>query len=131
MEALNYVRGQIFMSILTLLLMVITVLVVYFTIQLFRKRNKSIEHVQNKIPYIRVVGLLALVIGMLDQLIGLHVIMKAIEEAGDITAGIVLSAITASMIPLIYSIAIFIFSLCTWLILDITLKSKIKRIKIT
>mgnify|MGYP000288724153 CR=1 FL=1 len=126
MESLNYVRGQVFMSILTLVLIIIIAWAIYFLIKYAKKRKELPDNIRESVGYLKSFGLLAIIIGLLDQLIVLYLIISAIEEAGDITVGIVLNALKASMTPMIYGICIFLFSLLTWLIFDLIFKSKIK-----
>ena len=126
MESLNYVRGQLFMSILTFILIIIIVWAIYILVRFVRKRKELPDNIGEYVRYIKSFGLLAMIIGLLDQLIGLYLIISAIEQAADITAGLVLNALKASMIPMIYGTCIFLFSLLTWLIFDLIFKSKIK-----
>ncbi len=133
MKELFNIGGPLFINqswlsfcILTLVLVILFVWAIFHSILLFKKEGESVHKIRNKIKYLKSIGLFALVIGVLDQLIGLYSIFSAIEEAGDINARIVFQAIKTSMTPLLYAIFIYLSSLIIWIILDFLLKAKMK-----
>ena len=101
------------MGILTLLLIIIVVLVLIN----FRKINKDLE-LSNQLKMIRRVGILALIIGVFGQLIGLYAGFATIESAGDISSGVLAGGIRVSMITTLYGIVIYIISFLCYMFLD-------------
>jgi len=113
-------------SILTLILIILIAWCIYHSLPIIKNQRESFHKSWNKIKYLKSIGLLALVIGVLDQLIGLYSIFSNIEEAGDINPGIVFQALKTSMLPLLYAIFIYLSSIIIWIILDFLLKAKMR-----
>ena len=65
---------------------------------------------------IKSIGLLALVVGILGQLIGLFSAFQAIEEAGSVSSGIVAGGLKISSITTMYGLTIYAISLVLWMI---------------
>lgn len=102
--------NPIFMGILTLVLTILLVWCFYNLSLVLRNLSYDSELMQSKLKHLTSIGLFALIIGILDQLISLYSIISAIEEAGDINPGIVISALKVSMVPLIYGVGIYLLS---------------------
>lgn len=113
-------------SILTLVLIILIAWAIFHSLLLFKNQRKSFHKSRDNIKYLKSIGLFALVIGVLDQLIGLYTIFSNIEEAGDINPRIVFEALKTSMVPLLYAIFIYLSSIIIWIILDFLLKAKIR-----
>lgn len=113
-------------SILTLILIILIAWCIYHSLLIIKNKRESFHKLRDKIKYLKSIGLFALIIGVLDQLIGLYTIFSAIEEAGDINPGIVFQALKTSMVPLLYAIFIYLSSILIWIILDFILKSKMR-----
>ena len=118
--------GLVFMGILSLVLIGLVVWAIFNGIPIFLNQQEKFNVVKSKIGHLKSIGLFAMVMGILHQLISLYSIMTAIEEAGDINANIVLSAIKTSMIPMLFGILIYLSSLIIWVFLDLVLKAKMK-----
>lgn len=56
-------------------------------------------------------GLLAFMLGILSQAIGLYQMMSAIEAVGDVSPAIVMGGLKVSMIAPLYGLAIFLVAL--------------------
>ena len=75
------------------------------------------EKTKDKLDLIRSFGLLALVTGVLGQLIGLFDALKFIEKAGQIAPGMLAGGIKVSMITTLYGLTIYVISLIIWIVL--------------
>lgn len=112
-----------FMGIITLILLVLLAWFVYHSISI-KKAEKNKEQGIGKLKFLNSIGLLALVLGTLHQLISWYSIIHAIEEAGDITFNIVLTALGNSMVPLIYGLSVYLLALILWLISNLLFNQK-------
>lgn len=95
--------GMLFMSILTIALIAVLVLTVRY-LMLSTKRTEDLE-------LIRSAGLLALVLGILGQMIGLYTAFETIEKVGSVSQAILAGGIKVSSITTIYGLVIFTISL--------------------
>jgi len=104
-----------FFGVLTLVLIA---LVAWFIYHSFFNRNSDVDDssVIQKLNHVKSIGLFALIVGVLHQLIAWYNIIYEIEQAGDISANLVLSALKTSLVPLIYGVSIYLFSLILWLV---------------
>lgn len=95
---LFYAGGTLFMTLLTILL--IGVIVCFW-----------------KFPnWVKEIGLLALSIGILGQIIGLYGAFKGIEQSGEVSQQIMAGGLKVSSITTIYGVLIYILSLILRLI---------------
>lgn len=104
--------GILFMSALTAILCLIVVFtVILINNQFFRKIQNSNKTCQ-QITKIKSLGLLALVIGLLGQLLGLFSAFKAVK-LGEVEASpaLLTEGFSISMISAVYGILIFVISL--------------------
>ncbi len=120
-------NGLLFISILTLTLIILFVWAIYHGLPVLRKQTNLPSKSKFKIKHLKSIGLFALIMGVLHQLMSLYSIYSAIEEAADINMNIVLSALRTSMIPLIYGLIIYLISLLLWFGLDLSLKSQLNK----
>ncbi len=118
--------GLLFMGILSLVLIILLGWAIYQSLPVFKNQSSKYNSLKRKIKHLKSIGLFALILGILHQLINLYSIMTAIEEAGDINANIVLSALKTSMIPMLYGIFIYLLSIILWVIFDLFIKSKME-----
>lgn len=109
MGELFQMGGVLFMSILTLLL--ITVLIASF-LYWSKDESKKKDH-----DLIKSVGLLALMMGILGQMIGLFDAFQAIEHVGSVSPTILVVGLKVSMITTMYGAVIYIISLILWIVL--------------
>lgn len=117
--------SPVFMGILTLVLIVMVAWFIYNSIISSKNTKDNTTHF-GIVKNVTSIGLFALVIGVLHQLIAWYTIIADIEQAGDITPGIVISAIKTSVIPLIYAVSIFLLSLIFWMVSKFLLKEQAK-----
>lgn len=103
--------GLLFMSILTIELG----LVVFFAIKGFVKNENTASRVKSA-------GLLAVVTGILGQLIGLFQAFEAISQAGTVSPAILAGGLKVSMITTIYGIIIYLIAI----LISLVLKSRSK-----
>ncbi len=92
--------GGLFMNLLTLLFIL---MIVFFVIRLMTSDEKWYGIIKN-------LGITALAVGILGQLIGLFTAMQHIEAAGSISSGVFASGFKVSMITTMYGLIIFIIS---------------------
>ena len=88
------------MNLLTLLFIL---MIVFFVIRLMTSDEKWYSIIKN-------LGITALAVGILGQLIGLFTAMQHIEAAGGISPGVFASGFKVSMITTMYGLIIFIIS---------------------
>ena len=101
--------GVLFMSLLTIeLIGVLLVSIRYW--------NKS-DAKKFDLDLIKGIGLLALVTGILNQLMGLFSAFQAIEQVGSVSPAILAGGLKVSMISTIYGLIIYLISLAIWMAL--------------
>ena len=112
MIELFFKGGPIFMGLLTIILLIVIVISGTTVVPLCTRKINISEETLRKINSIRSAGLLALVLGLLGQLIGLFSAFRAIK-VGQIEASPILLAegFKVSLIPAVYGTLIFIFSI--------------------
>lgn len=74
------------------------------------------EATDKDLNLIKSVGLLALVIGVLGQLIGLFSAFQAIEQMGSVSPAMLAGGLKVSSITTMYGLLIYIISLIIWII---------------
>jgi len=67
--------------------------------------------------FIIMFGSLALIFGILGQAIGMFGAFAAIQQAGDISPGLIAGGIRVSMIAPLYGMIVFIISIPVWFVL--------------
>ena len=128
MLELFYKGGPLFMGILTILLIVVVAVAFINGLSLFRGAVGNKEDRLRKIGYTRSVGLFALIIGVLGQLIGLFSAFQAIElGAVQVSPTIIAAGFKVSMITTMYGIVIYVISLMLWLGLSMTVEKSQKQ----
>ena len=101
--------GVLFMSVLSLLL--IGVFIVAF--RSWAKKDSD----KKDVDMIKSIGLLAFIMGILGQLIGLFSAFEAIEQMGSVSPAILAAGLKVSMITTIYGSIIFVISLLLWVVI--------------
>lgn len=128
MLELFYKGGPLFMGILTILLIVVVAVAIINGLSLVRGAIGNKEERLRKIGYTRSVGLFALIIGVLGQLIGLFSAFQAIElGAVQVSPTIIAAGFKVSMITTMYGIVIYVISLMLWLGLSMTVEKSLKQ----
>ena len=99
--------GVLFMSILTILLIgVLAAAALYW----MKKEPTTKDH-----DLIKSVGLLACVVGIMGQMIGLFSAFEAIEQMGSVAPAIMAGGLKVSSITTIYGLIIYATSLLIWI----------------
>lgn len=124
MRDLFYMGGTLFMSILTILLIIMVAWIVYHFIVGYNSRQLSRETVLRRLGYGKSVGLFALVTGIFGQSIGLYTAFSAIEHAGDISPALVYAGLKVSMITTLYGMSIYLISILLWFLAIIMVERK-------
>lgn len=119
MANLFYMGGPLFMGILTSLLVVMLAVSVYFLISIASGKASEKPNFRHQLTYVKSLGLFTMITGILGQLIGLLSAFKAIEQANDISPGILAGGLKVSMITTLYGIFIYLFSILIWFLLDL------------
>lgn len=119
MANLFYMGGPLFMGILTSLLVVMLAVSVYFLISISSGKANEKPNFRHQLTYVKSVGLFTMITGILGQLIGLMSAFKAIEQANDISPGILAGGLKVSLITTLYGIFIYLFSILIWFLLDL------------
>ena len=114
MKSLYYQGGSLFMGILTILLMILSVWMIYHLIIFLKSKNANTDKALRYMAYGRSIGLLTLITGILGQLVGLRAAFDVLETS-NVSPQALAGGIKVSMIPTIYGIIIYIFSLLLWL----------------
>ena len=124
MKDLFYQGGPLFMSILTILLLTMTVWIVYHLVKVFQSQQVNREKALRKLKYGRSIGLFALIVGILGQLIGFYDAFSAIERMNDVSPALVYGGIKVSMITTLYGILIYLFSIMLWFVSSLIIENK-------
>jgi hypothetical protein len=114
MKNLFFMGGTLFMSILTMLLVLMIAWFIYHLVVVFYSKGLSFEIVLRRMAYGKSIGLFAMITGIFGQLIGLYEAFTAIEKAGDISPALVYAGIKVSMITTLYGITIYLISILIW-----------------
>ena len=124
MLELFYMGGPLFMGILTIILIAMIVVAVINGKGVFDNEIDA-EVAGRKIAYVKSVGLFALIVGFLGQLIGLFSAFRAIElKAVEVSPAILASGFKVSMISTVYGIIIYALSFMIWFGLSVVLEKK-------
>ena len=119
MKDLFVMGGALFMGILTILLVVILAVSVYFALAIAGGKAESKKNFSHQLSYLKSLGLFTMIIGILGQLIGLTDAFKAIEASMDISPAIMAGGLKVSMITTLYGIIINLLSIFIWFLLDL------------
>jgi biopolymer transport protein ExbB/TolQ len=122
MFELFYMGGTFFMSILTLIFIAMLAVAIINGMPLFKGEIDSLESASRKISYIKSVGLFALVVGILGQMVGLFSAFQAIEMAGDVSPSLMAGGFKVSMITTLYGFLIYVISFLLWFGLSMKLR---------
>lgn len=116
MKNFFFMGGPLFISILTIVMVVMAVWTLYHFISGYKSVQLSRETILRRLGYGKSIGLFAMIIGILGQLIGLYDAFAAIEKMGDISPSMVYGGIKVSMITTLYGIFIYLASLILWFV---------------
>jgi biopolymer transport protein ExbB/TolQ len=116
--------GTLFMSILTILLVIIVATSVYFAIAIANGKAKDKSNFKQQLKYIKSIGLFTMITGILGQLIGLFSAFAAMEEVGDMSMSIVAGGLKISMITTLTGITFYLISIAIWFLLELWYQKK-------
>lgn len=125
MKDLFYQGGPLFMGIVTAVFIIMVAWSIYHFLPVLIKKEFNPIKTANRLKHIKTIGSLAMVLGILGQLIGLMTAFDVIEQVGDISPSLLAGGLKVSTIPTIYGILVFIISLIIWIILDYIVSRKI------
>ena len=118
--------GALFMGILTILLVIIVAVSVFFAISIASGKAKEKANFRHQLKYVKSLGLFTMVTGILGQLTGLFEAFSAIEEMGDISPGILAGGLKVSMITTLTGIVFYLISIAIWFLLDLWYQKTLK-----
>ena len=122
---LFYQGGPLFMGILTLLFIVMIGLSLVNGFHAYMVKSQDPEQLSQKIRYTRSIGLLALIIGLLGQLLGLFSAFQAIELGNvQVSPAMLAGGFKVSMITTLYGIIIYATSILIWFGLSAVMEKK-------
>lgn len=111
--------GTLFMSILTILLVIIVAVAVYFAVTIASGKAAEKTNFKHQLKYVKSIGLFTMITGILGQLIGLFMAFTAIEAAMDISPAMIAGGLKVSMITTLTGIIIYLISIIIWFLLDL------------
>lgn len=118
MKNLFLMGGPSFMSVLTLLFVLMIAWFVYHLIIVYNSQETNKEKLLRKLEYGKSIGLFALITGIMGQLVGFRAMFFAIGEAAGrgekIIPALVYEGISVTMIVTIYGIIIYLISILLW-----------------
>lgn len=113
--------GWLFMSLITLL----ALSMLYFAVKgAAAVYGNPAVYAPGSLYYIRFFGMLALVTGVLGQLIGLYEAMKYIAQAGEVSQQVLAGGLKVSSITTLYGFIVFIIAHLIWFVLDLKGKER-------
>jgi putative Mn2+ efflux pump MntP len=117
--------GTLFMSILTILLVIIVAVSVYFAVTIASGKASEKVNFKQQLRYVKSLGLFTMITGILGQMIGLFSAFIAIEAAGDISPAMIAGGLKVSMITSLTGIVICLISIIIWFVLDLFYQKKL------
>jgi biopolymer transport protein ExbB/TolQ len=111
--------GSLFMSILTILLVIILAVSVYYALAIASGKAAEKTNFKHQLKYIKSLGLFTAITGILGQLIGLFSAFTAIEQMGDISPSILSGGLKISLITTLTGVVIYLISIVIWFLLDL------------
>ena len=125
MMELFYMGGSLFMSILTIIFVVMVAVSIINGMAILNGNISGPEDISRRLSYTKSIGLFALIIGMLGQLIGLFSAFEAIElGAVQVSPALLAGGFKVSMITTLYGMLIYALSFMVWFALNLSLGKK-------
>ncbi len=115
--------GPLFMGLLTIVLVSAVVVAVLNLKNI--GNSQDVARTKNRIGYVKSLGLLAVVIGFLGQLIGLYSAFQHIEGGAEISSAMLAGGLKISSISSIYGLIIFVICYLIWFFLDSKVNSSV------
>ena len=119
--------GPFFMTILSFVFILMGVWIIFHLVRGLVLANANKDEVLRMLGYGRSIGLIALILGILFQLITLIDMFENIQAVGDINAGLVSGGIKISMITTIYGIIIYLATIILWFVSSMLIEIKPRR----
>ncbi|NPD86796.1 hypothetical protein HNS38_18685 [Lentimicrobium sp. L6] len=116
MKDLFFMGGALFMSVLSILLIVMLAWMIYHLSKYLISKSSSKEIALRKMEQGRSIGLFALIFGILGQLIGLYGAFSSMAEVTSISPDILYAGLKVSMITTLYGIFIYLIALILWFV---------------
>lgn len=104
------------MSILSLIFLSMIVTAIKTGMPVLKGISNSESRTQ--ISHIKSIGLFAMIVGVLGQLIGLYSAFAAIEQMGSIAPALLAGGLKVSMITTLYGAIIYMISYLVWMLLS-------------
>ena len=118
------------MGILTILLVITTAWFIYHFVIGYNSKQANQEKLLKKLEYGKSIGLFAMIVGLLGQMIGFFSMFSVIEEltaTGEaLIPHMVFGAIKVTMIVTMYGILIYLFSLILWFVTSFLIEKKLE-----
>ena len=111
--------GSLFMGILTILLVIIVAVSVFYALAIASGKAAEKTNFKHQLKYIKSLGLFTMITGILGQLIGLFSAFTFIEAAADISPAILAGGLKVSLITTLTGIVIYLISIAIWFLLDL------------
>ena len=111
--------GWMFMLLITLLGLCMLFFAIKAAMAIY---GNKVAYPTTRLYYVRFFGMLALVTGVLGQLIGLYEGMKMLSQMGEISQAMLAGGLRVSSITTLYGFIIFLLAHLFWFLLDIKLK---------
>lgn len=114
------------MGILTIILVAALTLGIMNAMRILTGRSTNPDQYRQQLAYIKSIGLFALIVGILGQLIGLYQAFDAIQQMGNVSPSMLAGGLKVSMISALYGFVIFIIAYIIWFALGaLSIKSKV------
>jgi biopolymer transport protein ExbB/TolQ len=114
MKDLFFTGGTLFMSVLSILLVIMVAWMIYHLAKYIYAKQASKEKALRKIEQGRSIGLFAFIFGILGQLIGLYSAFSTIVETTSISPTLIYSGLKVSMITTMYGLIIYLIAIILW-----------------
>ncbi|MBN1924687.1 MAG: MotA/TolQ/ExbB proton channel family protein [Prolixibacteraceae bacterium] len=112
--------GILGMTLITIFALIVLILAVVVAYDVYAKKNYSGKGLAGILFF----GSLAPLMGIIWQMLGMMQAFKAIQEAADISLGIVMGGLKVSMLAPLYGFFVLLFSALIWFVLRTIIKSK-------
>lgn len=116
MKDLFFMGGALFMSVLSILLLIMVVWMIYHLSKYLISKSSSKEIALRKMEQGRSIGLFAMIFGIMGQLIGLYGAFSSLAEASDVSPAIIYAGLKVSMITTLYGLIIYLIAIILWFV---------------
>ena len=117
--------GTEFMSVLTILFVIIMAVSIWHAINIATGKALDKVNFKHQLKYIKSIGLLTMITGILGQMVGLFMAFNAVEQANNISPAILAGGLKVSMITTLTGIVFYFISIILWFILDLWYHTKL------